>query len=298
MALSYSEAKKIAIQDYLSNLGFEPYKIRGIDYWYRSPFRNERNASFKINTKLNVWYDHGSDEGGNILDLGVKLHQCTVAEFLERLSNGDLPVNQVSFHQPVIPESKVEILSAQSLKRADLIEYINSRGLKKELADKYCKEIDFRIGSKSYNAIGFQNNSGGYELRNRWFKGSSSPKDVTLINNDSPKLCVSEGFFDFLSVLQINKEGFNSIVDHSDFLILNSLSFIKRAIPILQSHQEVVLFLDNDLAAKKAKENLRANGISFQDASSLYSPYKDVNKFLVEKLTKGSTLSRSRGMKM
>jgi hypothetical protein len=110
MLSGFSDAKQIAIQDYLSRLGFEPDKIRGNNYWYRSPLRNERDASFKVNTRFNVWYDHGSGEGGNILDLGVKLYQCTVAEFLERLSIGDLPVNQFSFHQPIIHQSNVEIL--------------------------------------------------------------------------------------------------------------------------------------------------------------------------------------------
>jgi hypothetical protein len=88
-------------------------------------------------------------------------------------------------------------------------------------------------------------------LRNGWFKSSSSPKDITIINNYAPKLCVSEGFMDFLSIQQIKDEKFKSLADQSSFLILNSLSFIKRAIPTLQSHQEVILLLDNDSAAKE-----------------------------------------------
>jgi DNA primase len=59
MALSFSQAKQIPITEYLSGIGFEPAKISGNDYWYLSPFRHERSSSFKVNTKLNVWYDHG-----------------------------------------------------------------------------------------------------------------------------------------------------------------------------------------------------------------------------------------------
>src|SRR5687768_15516479 len=84
--LSFAEAKQIPITDYLSGLGFEPAKTRGYDLWYHSPFREERTPSFKVNTKLNVWYDHGTGEGGTILDLGAKLHQCTLSEFLDKLS--------------------------------------------------------------------------------------------------------------------------------------------------------------------------------------------------------------------
>ena len=47
---------------------------------------------------------------------------------------------------------------------------------------------EFRIAQRTYKAIGFRNNSGGYELRNSWFKGSSSPKDVTLIRTGSTQV--------------------------------------------------------------------------------------------------------------
>ena len=34
-------------------------KINNNDYWYLSPLRNEKEASFKINRSKNTWYDHG-----------------------------------------------------------------------------------------------------------------------------------------------------------------------------------------------------------------------------------------------
>lgn len=60
---SFSEAKKIPITTYLLSLGLEPARVRGIDYWYYSPFRQERTPSFKVNTRLNVWFDHGTGGG-------------------------------------------------------------------------------------------------------------------------------------------------------------------------------------------------------------------------------------------
>src|SRR5690606_8950178 len=88
MALSFSDAKRIPITEYLSRAGFEPARIRGNDYWYRSPFRSDHNPSFKVNVKLNVWYDHGTGEGGTLLDLGVKMHNCSLHEFVTRLEGG------------------------------------------------------------------------------------------------------------------------------------------------------------------------------------------------------------------
>lgn len=307
--LSYSEAKRIPITDYLSGLGFEPAKIRGVDYWYHSPFREERAPSFKVNTNLNVWYDHGTGEGGSILDLGARLHQCTLQKFLEKLSQEN---HNVSLHRQPLqiekPQSKLEVISANALADLDLIHYLNSRGIDTETARKYCKEVEFRIGPKMYNAIGFPNQSGAYELRNRWFKGSSSPKDISSINNNAEKLLVLEGFMDFLSALQIDQSEFKRLANDSDFLILNSLRLLDRCLPLIQSHKEVNLLLDNDLAAKEAKENLRNKGVQFNDASTLYPQHKDVNEYLIAtkelrqtkdtEQTQDTPRKRSRGMRM
>jgi hypothetical protein len=299
MALSFSEAKRIPITDYLSGLGFEPAKIRGSDYWYLSPFRHERSASLKVNSKLNVWYDHGSGEGGTLIDLGAKLHQCSLREFLEKISNTNYQFNP-SFHQRIheIPESKLEILSTANFSDLNLIHYLNGRGIRTEIGVHHCKEVEFKIASKVYSAIGFQNRSGGYELRNRWFKGSSSPKDISLISHQATNLCVLEGFMDYLSVLSTDNTNIKAFTVSSNFLILNSLSFLNKNLDIIKSHNQVNLFLDNDLAGKEAKENLTSKGVSFHDASTLYSPFKDVNEFLMKSRDLDITSTRSRNKKL
>jgi hypothetical protein len=63
MALTFSDAKKIPITDYLLGLGVEPAKIRGNDYWYHSPFRHDQDPSFNVNTKLNVCMIMGQVKG-------------------------------------------------------------------------------------------------------------------------------------------------------------------------------------------------------------------------------------------
>lgn|SRR5690554_936868 len=84
--LTVSEAKEIDLVDYLSFLGYKPVKIRNYDYWYLSPLRDEKIPSFKINRKLNRWFDHGLGKGGNLIDFGVEYHRCTVRELLGKLN--------------------------------------------------------------------------------------------------------------------------------------------------------------------------------------------------------------------
>jgi hypothetical protein len=299
MALSFSEAKRISIVDYLLEAGFEPARIRGNDYWYYSPFRHERTPSLKVNSKLNVWYDHGPGEGGTIIDLGIKLHQCSRLDFLNKLASGNYKgtVSKGRDLAKELPDPKLEVTGIKDFVNAGLLGYLSDRGIKSHFAQEHCKQIEFTIANRSYEAIGFQNRSGGFELRNRWFKGSSSPKDVSFIDNGSEHLCVTEGFIDFLSVLTLNRQMHFQIPVKANFLVLNSLSFLNRSIPILEAHASNLCFFDNDLAGNEARKTLAAKGISFIDGSPMYGRYKDVNDFLCKDPTARSSLVRAKGFR-
>jgi hypothetical protein len=299
MALSFSEAKRIPIVDYLLEAGFEPARIRGNDYWYYSPFRHEHTPSLKVNTKLNVWYDHGSGEGGSIIDIGIRIHQCSRIEFLEKLSRGNYSNSiQRKVRTESIEEPKLEIINSKELGSNTLLSYLKSRGIETHFGQQHCREVQFKIGSKNYEAIGFPNRSGGFELRNRWFKGSSSPKDISFIDNGSEHLCVTEGFIDFLSLLTLNQYRSIELPVDSNFLILNSLSFIGRSLQVLEAHKSNLVFLDNDLAGRQARETLNSKGIKFHDQSSFYKSYKDVNDYLMKDPTARSALTRPKGMRL
>lgn len=36
---------------------------------YRSPLRADSNASFSVSLDKNLWYDFGTSQGGNVIDL-------------------------------------------------------------------------------------------------------------------------------------------------------------------------------------------------------------------------------------
>lgn len=56
--MNIQEAKQIKIADYLQSLGYSPVKQQGSCLWYKSPFRQETEASFKVNTDRNLWFDY------------------------------------------------------------------------------------------------------------------------------------------------------------------------------------------------------------------------------------------------
>ena len=55
--MNIETAKQIYLADYLHSLGYSPVKQQGINLWYKSPLREETEASFKVNTERNQWYD-------------------------------------------------------------------------------------------------------------------------------------------------------------------------------------------------------------------------------------------------
>lgn len=55
--MTITDVKQIRISDYLHSLGCNPVKQQGGNLWYKSPFRQESEPSFKVNTELNLWYD-------------------------------------------------------------------------------------------------------------------------------------------------------------------------------------------------------------------------------------------------
>lgn len=273
--------KETDMVSFLYELGFQPAKIRDNDYWYSSPLRNERTASFKVNRRLNKWFDHGLGKGGNLVDFGILYYNCSVGELLQK-SDSDPALHQPFLHSPNHPskqqENKIQILDVKPLFSTPLFHYLSQRKIPSKIASAHCKEVVYDLRGKHYYSIGFENNSGGYELRNAFVKLSSSPKDFTLIDKGSKDILVFEGFFDMLSYLALyNKTG----KGQQSIVILNSLSFLEKARPVLETHRQVKLFLDRDQSGIDQTRYSLSISDKYQDHSTLYHNHKDFNDWLV-----------------
>jgi len=69
------------------NIVDTPTKIRSNNYWYLSPLRNEKEASFKIDRNKNLWYDHGAGKGGTVVDFVMQYLNCDISRALQKLSS-------------------------------------------------------------------------------------------------------------------------------------------------------------------------------------------------------------------
>lgn len=80
--MTIEESKNIKLADYLHSLGYNPVKQQGSSLWYKSPFREEKEPSFKVNPDRNLWYDFGLGKGGNIIALAQELYASDSVPYL------------------------------------------------------------------------------------------------------------------------------------------------------------------------------------------------------------------------
>jgi hypothetical protein len=276
--MTTQEAKKIDLKKYLFSLGFEPQNVKQNTFWYCSPFRKEKTPSFKI--QENVWHDFGSGEGGTIIDFGVKYFQCSISDFLKRLRETSM-IDTFTFSSFSKSETYLGLIvqKVKPLQNKALLEYLSWRNINLEIAQKYCQEMYYKTNNKRYFGVCFCNDKGGYEIRNKYFKGSSSPKYYTHLKYSTASLLVVEGFMDFLSLLTLNQIRGNPPFD---VLVLNSLSFAKYISKFLPNYSSVQLLLDTDDAGRQiTQEIIKNDPTKIKDISQFLGTKKDVNDYLM-----------------
>ncbi len=305
------EANAISIKQYLSENGIQPTKDRGYYGMYHSPFREDNNASLKVDYNQNVWHDFGTGEGGGLIDLVMRMENCSFHEAITRLErkyshadvgtyqSANIPTSNFSFHRKnpdsdlKSPESSITLQNVQPISNSALIEYLHERRISIDIARIHCSEVHYSVNSKPYYAVGFRNDKGGYELRNKYFKGCTS-KDITSVTRNSTHCLLFEGFMDYLSFLTTQKQQ-NAPVD---VIVLNSLTNLPKVKNALTAYKSIWTFFDNDVAGKRAVQELQSTCNNVNDLSYFYSGHKDLNEYLCHKqqIKQAQKLKRS-GMK-
>lgn len=273
------DIKNINIRAFLAEQGILPKQERTGYGMYLSLFRAETAPSFKVDYNKNLWYDFGTGEGGSIIDLVAKLNGCKVREAITKLENG----STFSFHRVEPIESvysTLQIQSVQPLQNYHLINYLQSkRSINIDTAREYCQEVHYTAAGKPFFAIGFQSDAGGWELRNEYFKGSTSPKSPTTFGSNSTTCLLFEGFIDMLSYLTLK----NTTRPSVNMAVLNSVHNLHRTEEFLKRHQTIHCFLDNDEAGKRAFAAVEKLGRETINQSLFYHQHKDLNEYLMNR---------------
>lgn len=276
--MTLQHIKQLSIRTYLSRRGIQPAQENTRCGFYLSPLRAEHTPSFKVDYAQNLWYDHGTGEGGSIIDLVMRLENCDFTQALQSLGSDEIKPTASVAPAPATPTvPALRILSDSLLQHPALLGYLKERGVDPAIVAEHCREVRYAVNDKTYFAIGFRNDAGGWELRNALFKGSSTPKNITTIDNGSGTIMVFEGFMDFLSYLMLKENAHPTC----DTAVLNSVMNLPKALPFLERHAVIHTFLDNDEAGRKATAAIvRRCPRSQVVEQAFYRNHKDVNEYL------------------
>ena len=284
--------KRYPIVEYLERKGIKPVRKTPTYVMYRSPLREETHPSFKVDTEKNLWIDYGEGRGGSIIDLCMRMEGCTLSEAIRRLGQNAPDNGTYNFLNDFVPNNPQPAMAVNGARRLieisdtlspHLQDYLTKeRCINLEKAMPFLKCISYEVRGRHYQAIGFANLSGGYELRDdKTFKGTIAPKDITPIFTDRAEpVCIFEGFMDFLSFLSMKEE----ITNHC--LVMNSVSNVARTIRYLNDRHltHIRAFLDNDEAGRRAVQDFIKAGFHVEDMNIHYKDFKDLNDFHVSRV--------------
>ena len=257
---------------------------------YRSPLRDERHPSFKVDTEKNLWIDYAEGCGGSIIDLYMRLEGCSLPEAIRRLgqmifgrTTSDYSRTEPHLHTPERTDGGRKLIGISDDLPPHLQDYLTKeRCIDLGRTQPFLRCVRYKVRRREYEVIGFANVSGGYELRGAGlFKGTLAPKDITPIFPDGRQpVCLFEGFMDFLSFLSMKEK----IGSHC--LVMNSVANVGRCIRYLRERRITSLraFLDNDEAGRRTLGTFIEAGFLVEDMSVHYRGCKDLNEFYVNRI--------------
>ena len=291
-------------------------KQRGNEYWYISPFRYEKEPSFHTSYLGGkwIWNDFGrGDIQGNGTVIGfMQLHENVDVKGALQLLKSMFPnrgravsldalrltplFKDVELATPNdVDKDKSETLVVREIKEQvwhkPLIGYLaGERGIDYKLAKPYLRHIRYEnaTNGQTYDTLGFANETGDYECRDKYFKGilktpsashRQAAKDISFIpGGDHTRVAVFEGFMDFLTVLTIKQVKVLPV----DVIVLNMVNMRRRALAFIKesTYTEVFTFFDNDHAGMKTTRLFRETlGEIVKPQNHLYEGYKDYNEY-------------------
>ena len=265
----------VDIQTVLESFNIFPVKKNSKNAFYFAIDREEKTPSLCVDFAKNKAFDFGTGKSYDVVSVVQQMNQCSVSDALEYLKKFVTPLISRNMTRSE-SDKNYEIFEVKEILHPALIQYLKSRKVYEQR--HLVKEIHYQINGKNCFGIGFYNNSGGVEIRNKYLKICLGKKDVTFIknlNNVKKEICIFEGFFDYLTYLNLP----NVQNSNSDFLILNSIAMFFKVEEELKTYRKIALFLDNDLSGRSLAEKINRNNKKVEDCSLIYRDFGDLNEW-------------------
>jgi len=297
--------EKIPLSDFLEKCGHAPVRSSANEKFYRSPYRKDADPSLTVNDRSGKWYDHGDAKGGNIIDIAALIwNNQNIKEVVARINEMYSEIDVSALLQKKaklehIPKKTAhEIVRIQPLGNNFAISgYLQERGVYEAaqqsglLKEVYYDHISENGTKKRFFGVGWQNESGGWEIRSKYGKTCIAQKDILVRNGTSGTANVFEGMMDYLSALT------EKMASYSDAaIVLNGLAMSEKAIARLReiTPRETKLFLDNGTGGDRFTKTIMQEIPKAIDMRGLYSGYGDYNEKICAEMERERNSIRSR----
>ncbi|RYX87281.1 hypothetical protein EON73_01710, partial [bacterium] len=135
--------------------------------------------------------------------------------------------------------------------------------------------IDDKNKRTKYFGAGWKNDTGGYDIRNKYGKICINNKDILTIKGSTDRFVLFEGMMNYQSAIAVKEV---SQLDNA--IILNTTAFTGRVINILKNLEIKTpeIYFDNGKGGRKFTEMIKAEIPGAADKSYLYSGFDDFNE--------------------
>lgn len=192
-------------------------KKSGKNFMCRSPFRNERTASFCVSPDKQFWYDFGTSEGGDAISFIEKMENLSFLEAVEMLSDIaglEIPRDLGGERGPTKEEKKdifslhekaCEYFASMLQKEKKALEYLENRKITKEIIQgwrlgyggnesdgltKFLLKQGFSEKDITQSGVAFEREFGDRKMRDRFWERLMIP---IADHRDSKKIIAFTG---------------------------------------------------------------------------------------------------------
>ena len=274
--MNSKQIKEISIREVMESFSLFPERDNSITGFYLTIDREEKDPNLLVNFEQNLAIDFKSANSFNVVSIVQTIKKCTEGEaltYLEIVHSNFLKKSPKMLKDQVSNTFKI-------IDKKDNIHLLNLQfivNLKVNINCNLFSEIWFEDGPKKYYGIAFKNNSGGYEIRNKYMNICLQKKDITTIKNGAKKVLIFIDYPDFLTYKFLFN---NEEAEHVDYLILNSYLMIYKIKNELVNYNEIVLYFENDSHGDIATERVKSFSKKVVDGRGLYSDLGSINNLI------------------
>jgi hypothetical protein len=291
--MTINDANSLPIVKVLEKLAFQPIEVpqHGNDVWYISPFRpKERAANFHVDMKRNIWYDFVTNTGGSTLDFVKYFRNCDesaaldiIGGYFRQMDKMATSLTPQQSNTPIINTLFV-LNDVKPLTHPSLLAYIlEEKRINTVIAKKYLVEVAYTHTEekKSYYAAAMENESGGYEVRNKYFEGFLGKKDLTILRGGTTNentLSIFMSLLDFLSAV----EYYGATMTNNDVIILHHADFLQKAMDVVENnkYQHIFTYFGNDDEGQSyVKAFKKSFGRIHEPCHGFYYPFDNFNAY-------------------